>query len=114
MNHQHHLKSDPKFGRFSRFSRGGGALGSARGGDDGGGALGQRWATVVRPSGHGRKAFGATVVRPSGPRSQGLRGLRGFVRLNFRVTIPGVSGVSNPGLLVWLKALDIGGTCETC
>jgi len=62
------------------------------------------------------------VVRPSGPRSQGLRGhgrkafggLRGFVRPNFRVAVPGVSGVSNPGLLIWLKALDIGGTCETC
>ncbi len=25
-----------------------------------------RWATVVRPSGHGYKAFGATVVRPLG------------------------------------------------
>ncbi len=66
-----------------------------------------RWATVIRPSGHGRTAFGATVARPSG-------GLRGFVRLNFKVAIPGVSGVSNPGLLIWLKALDIGGTCETC
>ena len=30
----------------------------------------------------------------AGPRSQGLRG---FVRLNFRVAVPGVSGVSNPG-----------------
>jgi len=47
----------------------------------------------------------------AGPRSQGLRG---FVRLNFRVAVPGVSGVSNPGLLIWLKALDMGGTCETC
>jgi len=37
-------------------------LGVARGGDDDSGALGQRWATVVRPSG-----FGATVARPSGP-----------------------------------------------
>jgi len=81
-----------------------------------------RWATVVRPSGHGRTAFGATVARPSGLRSQGLRGafggpsggLRGFVRLNFKVAVPGVSGVSNPGLLIWLKALDMGGTCETC
>jgi len=45
------------------------------------------------------------------PRSQGLRG---FVRPNFRVAVPGVSGVSNPGLLIWLKALDMGGTCETC
>ncbi len=62
MNHQHHLKLDPKFGRFSRFSRGGGALGVARGSDDDSNALGQRWATVVRPSG-----FGATVARPSGP-----------------------------------------------
>jgi len=52
-----------------------------------------RWATVVRPSGHGHKVFGATVVGPSG-------GLRGFVRLNFKVAIPGVSGVSNPGLLI--------------
>jgi len=69
MNHQHHLKSDPKFGRFSRFFRGGGALGGARGGDDNSGALGQRWATVARPSGYGRKAFGATVVRPSGVRA---------------------------------------------
>jgi len=72
MNHQHHLKSDPKFGRFSRFSRGGDARGGARGiakghaHSDDGSALGQRWPTVVRPSGHGRKAFGATVVRPSG------------------------------------------------
>jgi len=77
-----------------------------------------RWASARPRSqglrGHGRKAFGATVARPSGLRSQGLRGLRGFVRLNFRVAIPGVSGVSNPGLLIWLKALDIGGTCETC
>jgi len=48
-----------------------------------------RWATVVRPSGYGRKAFGG----PSG-------GLRGFVRLNFKVAVPGVSGVSNPGLLI--------------
>jgi len=110
MDHQHHLKSDPKFGRFGRFSRGGVALGGARG-DDNGGALG-----------HGRKAFGVTVARPSGLRSQGLRGafggpsggLRGFVRLNFKVAVPGVSGVSNPGLLIWLKALDMGGTCETC
>ncbi len=45
------------------------------------------------------------------PRSQGLRG---FVWPNFRVAVPGVSGVSNPGLLIWLKALDMGGTCETC
>jgi len=72
MNHQHHLKSDPKFGRFGRFSRGADARGGARGNaygyapsDDHGGALG-----------HGRKAFGprsqglrATVVRPSGLRS---------------------------------------------
>jgi len=28
---------------------------------------------------------GALGLRPSGPRSQGLRGLRGFVRPNFRV-----------------------------
>ncbi len=65
-----------------------------------------RWASARPRSqglrGHGRKAFG------------GSYGLRGFVRPNFRVTIPGVSGVSNPGLLIWLKALDIGGTCETC
>jgi len=54
MNHQHHLKSDPKFGRFGRFSRGADARGGARGNaygyapsDDHGGALG-----------HGRKAFG--------------------------------------------------------
>ncbi len=57
MNHQHHLKLDPKFGRFSRFSRGVGARGGARGAimamvmrmhsDDGGRALG-----------HGGKAFG--------------------------------------------------------
>jgi len=59
MNHQHHLKSDPKFGRFGRFSRGGGARGGDRGDtlgythSDDGGALG---------------------LRPSGPRSQGLRG----------------------------------------
>ncbi len=69
-----------------------------------------RWASA-RPRSQGLRA---TVVRPSGPRSQGLRGLRGFVRLNFRVAVPGVSGVSNPGLLIWLKALDMGGTCETC
>ncbi len=59
MNHQHHLKSDPKFGRFGRFSRGGGARGGARGSprgvasgiahsDDSGALL----------MGHGRKAFG--------------------------------------------------------
>ncbi len=110
MDHQHHLKSDPKFGRFGRFSRGGDALGGARGDDDSG-ALGHgRKAFGLRSHGlrgYGRKAFGATVVRPSG-------GLRGFVRLNFKVAVPGVSGVSNPGLLIWLKALDIGGTCETC
>ncbi len=45
-----------------------------------------RWATIIRLSGYGRKAFGATVVRPSG-------GLRGFVRLNFRVAISGVSNL---------------------
>jgi len=43
-----------------------------------------RIAMIVVPY-YGRKAFG---------------GLRGFIRLNFRVTIPGVSGVSNPGLLI--------------
>jgi len=77
-----------------------------------------RWASA-RPQSQGLRA---TVARPSGLRSQGLQGafggpsggLRGFVRLNFRVAVPGVSGVSNPGLLIWLKALDIGGTCETC
>jgi len=48
MNHQHHLKLDPKFGRFSRFSRGGDARGGARAiayghaHSDDGGALGQR------------------------------------------------------------------------
>ena len=47
-------------------------------------------ATVARPSGHGRKAFGATVVRPSGA-------FGGSCGQNFRVAIPGVSGVSNPG-----------------
>jgi len=90
MNHQHHLKSDPKFGRFSRFSRGGDARVLRR---------------VMRTA--------IIVVRwaSAGPQSQGLRG---FVRLNFRVAISGVSGVSNPGLLIWKKALDMGGTCETC
>ncbi len=64
---------------------------------DDGSALGHGRIKGLR--GYGRKAFG---------------GLRGFVRPNFRVAIPGVSGVSNPGLLIWLKALNIGGTCETC
>jgi len=75
MNHQHHLKSDPKFGRFGRFSRGADARGGARGNaygyapsDDHGGALG-----------HGRKAFGGSCGK------------------NFRVAIHDVSGVSNPG-----------------
>jgi len=76
MDHQHHLKSDPKFGRFGRFSRGGDALGGARGDDDGG-ALGHgRKAFGPRSHGlrgYGRKAFGATVARPSG----GLRGAFG-------------------------------------
>ncbi len=49
-----------------------------------------RWATVARPSGHGRKAFGATVVRPSGA-------FGGSCGKNFRVAIHDVSGVSNPG-----------------
>ncbi len=48
------------------------------------------FATVVRPSGYGYKAFGATVVRPLGA-------FGGLCGQNFRVTIPGVSGVSNPG-----------------
>ncbi len=63
--------------------------------------------------GHGRiGGLRATVALEAfGSRSQGLRG---FVRPNFRVAVPGVSGVSNPGLLIWLKALDMGGTCETC
>jgi len=82
MNYQHHLKLDPKFGRFSRFSRGGGARGGARG-----------MPRVIRMAiivvGHGYKAF-ATVARPSGA-------FGGSCGQNFRVTIPGVSGVSNPG-----------------
>jgi len=52
-----------------------------------------RWATVVRPSGLRLQGFRGAFGGPSG-------GLRGFVRLNFKVTIPGVSGVSNPGLLI--------------
>jgi len=76
------------------------SLGYAHG--DNGGALGYGRIGGLR----------ATVALEAfGPRSQGLRG---FVRPNFRVAVPGVSGVSNPGLLIWLKALDIGGTCETC
>jgi len=70
MNHQHHLKSDPKFGRFSRFSRGGGARSGARG-------MPRVMRIAMIVVGHGYKAFGVTVVRPSGLRSQGLRG---FVR----------------------------------
>ncbi len=47
-------------------------------------------ATVARPSGYGYKAFGAIVIRPLGA-------FGGLYGQNFRVTIPGVSGVSNPG-----------------
>jgi len=108
MNHQHHLKSDPKFGRFSRFSRGVDARVLRRVMRTG--IMVVRWASAGPQS----QGLRATVARPLGPRSQGLRGLRGFVRLNFRVAISGVSGVSNPGLLIWKKALDMGGTCETC
>ncbi len=47
--------------------------------------------------GYGRKAFEAIVIRPSGLRLYGLRATvvrpSGFVRLNFRVTISGVSNL---------------------
>jgi len=59
MNHQYHLESGPKFGRFGRFSRGGGARGGAR--------EVMRTAIIVVPY-HGRKAFEATDVRLSGLR----------------------------------------------
>ncbi len=55
MNHQHHLKSDPKFGRFSRFSRGGGARGGAR-------EMPRVMRTAMIVVGYGYKAFGATVA----------------------------------------------------
>jgi len=79
MNHQHHLKSDPKFGRFSRFSRGVDARVLRRVMRTG--IMVVRWASAGPQS----QGLRATVARPLGPRSQGLRGLRGFVRLNFRV-----------------------------
>jgi len=105
MNHQHHLKSDPKFGRFGRFSRGGGARGGARVMPR---ALRIAMMVVLGVMPRVMRIAMMVCVRP---RSQGLRG---FVWPSFRVAVPGVSGVSNPGLLIWLKALDMGGTCETC
>ncbi len=58
MNHQHHLKSDPKFGRFGRFSRGGAACNGirARGDAYGYAHSDDSGALLV---GHGRKALGA-------------------------------------------------------
>ncbi len=53
MNHQHHLKSDPKFGRFGRFSRGGGARGGAR-------VMRRIMRMAMMVVGHGRKAFGGS------------------------------------------------------
>jgi len=70
MNYQHHLKLDPKFGRFSRFSRGGGARGGARG-------MPRVMRMAIIVVGYSYKAFGATVVRPSGHGYKAFGGLYG-------------------------------------